>query len=189
MNAPQPALTAAERHRFTADQFLRIYEQGLLGKRARLRLIGGEIYHMAPTGPEHSLGHGRLIGALFQALSPRFEIAIGPTVTFSEHDVAEPDAVVLDPGPRSRQQIQLSEIQLIVETASSSLKDDTTVMAGIYAAAGVADYWVVDLDHQKLVVFRKPGPDGYAETLTVEPGNAIAPLCAPDAAIAVADLF
>jgi Uma2 family endonuclease len=44
--------------RFTAEEFWRLYESGILGKYERLELIGGEIYAMSPIGEEHGLGHG-----------------------------------------------------------------------------------------------------------------------------------
>lgn len=189
MNAPLRTLETVEPRRFTADEFMGLYEAGVLGKKERLRLIGGVIYVMAPTGPEHAVGHGRLIAVLARALGPRFELAAEPTLRFSDYDVTEPDVVVLPPGPRPRLRIEIGEIQLIVETAHSSLKDDSTVMAAIYAAAGIKDYWVLDLDHQKLLVFRNPTSEGYDPAIEVERGQSIAPLCAPDAAIAVDDLF
>lgn len=189
MNAPVRALTAAEPHHFTADEFMRLYEADFFGKRKRMRLIRGEIFAMAPTGPEHATGHGRLIGVLSRALYPRFEVASEPTLRFSDQDVSEPDAVVLPPGPRPRPPIALSELQLIVETAHSSLPDDLGVMAEIYAASGVPEYWVLDLQNQRLVVFREPGAEGYIERRNAEIGGSVAPLCAPDAEIAVADFF
>jgi Uma2 family endonuclease len=189
MNAPMRALETVEPRRFTAEEFLRLYEIGVFGRKERLRLIGGVIYVMAPTGPEHAVGHGRLIMVLGRAFGSTFEVAAEPTLRFSEHDVTEPDAVVLPPGPRPRPPIEIDEIQLLVETAHSSLKDDTTVMAVIYAAAGVKDYWVLDLEHQLLLVFRNPTADGYAPAIKVERGQSIAPLCAPDAAVAVDDFF
>lgn len=189
MNAPFHALKTAEPRRFTAAEFMKLYETGVFGKRERLRLIGGEVYVVAPTGPEHAVGLGQLIVVLGRALSPRFQIATDPTLCFSERDVTEPDAVVIPPGPRPRPQISIAEIQLVAETAHSSLEDDLTVMAAIYAAAGVLEYWVLDLENQRLVVFRQPEAGGYAERRNVEIGQTVSPLCAPDAAIAIADLF
>jgi|CXWL01.1.fsa_nt_gi Uma2 family endonuclease len=189
MNARVRALTAAKPHQFTADEFMRLYEADFFGKRKRMRLIKGEIFAMAPTGPEHATGHGRLIGVLSKALYPRFEILSEPTLRFSDQDVSEPDAVVLPPGPRPRPPITLSEIQFIVETAYSSLDDDLNVMAKIYAAAGVAEYWVLDLQNQRLVVFREPGASGYRSKQEIFSGALVAPLCALDTPIAVADLF
>ena len=189
MNAPMRALETVEPRRFTAEEFLRLYEIGVLGRKERLRLIGGVIYVMAPTGPEHAVGHGRLIAVLGRALGPMFELAAEPTLRFSDYDVTEPDVVVLPPGPRPRPPIEIGEIQLLVETAHSSLKDDATVMAAIYATAGIKDYWVLDLEHQKLLVFRNPTAEGYAPPIKVERGQSIAPLCAPNAEIAVDDLF
>lgn len=189
MNAPLRMLETDEPRRFTADEFMRLYEIGVLGRKERLRLIGGVIYVMAPTGAEHSVGHGSIAGALSRVLWGRFAVALTPTIRFSEHDVAEPDAVVLSLGPRPRPPISIGEIELIVETAHSSLKDDTTVMAAIYGAAGIKEYWVLDLEHQKLLVFRGPASEGYETQSEVGRGESIAPLCAPDASIAIDDLF
>lgn len=144
---------------------------------------------MAPTGPEHAVGLGQLIVVLGRALSPKFQIASDPTLRFSEHDVAEPDVIVIPPGPRPRPPIAIADIQLIVETAHTSLEDDLTVMAAIYSAARVPEYWVLDLEHQRLVVFREPADDGYGFRRNFAIGEAVSPLCAPDAAIAVADFF
>jgi Uma2 family endonuclease len=189
MNAPAPSINAAERRRFTADEFMRLYEQDFFGKRERLRLIGGEIFAMAPTGPEHATGLGRVILVLGRSLSPRFEVATAPTLRFSQHDVAEPDAVVIPPGPRPRPPIAISELALVVEAAHSSLEDDLTIMAAIYAAAGVPEYWVVDLEHQRIVVFREPAADGYGYRRNYPIGETVNPLCALDVSIAVADFF
>lgn len=189
MNAPLHTLKTAEPRRFTAAEFMQLYESGFFGKKERLRLIGGEVYAMAPTGPEHATGLGRVIGVLSRALYPRFEIATEPTLRFSDHDVTEPDAVVIPPGPRPRPPIAIAEIQLIVETAHSSLEDDLTVMAAIYAAAGVPDYWVVDLENQCVIVFRESANGAYGARRVIEIGEIVAPLCAPDVAIAIADLF
>ncbi|MGH6950612.1 MAG: Uma2 family endonuclease, partial [Vitreimonas sp.] len=65
----------------------------------------------------------------------------------------------------------------------------TTVMAAIYAAAGIEEYWVLDLEHRKLLVFRGPASEGYREQSEVARGESISPLCAPDASIAIDDLF
>src|SRR5262245_42368433 len=137
MNAPMRALETVEPRRFTAEEFLRLYEIGVLGRKERLRLIGGVIYVMAPVGPEHAVGQAQLIAVLGAALRPRFVLASDPTLKFSEHDVTEPDLVVLPRGPRPRPAIEIGEIQLLVETAQSSIKDDTTVMAAIYDSAGI----------------------------------------------------
>lgn len=52
---------------------------------------------------------------------------------------------------------------LVVEVARSSLATDLEAKPQIYAAAGVAEYWVVDLDARVVHVHRGRRDDGYAE--------------------------
>src|SRR5262245_42311845 len=85
MNAPMRALETVEPRRFTAEEFLRLYEIGVFGRKERLRLIGGVVYVKAPTGSEHAVGHGQLIAVLSRAFGRAFELAAGPTLRFSEY--------------------------------------------------------------------------------------------------------
>ena len=81
---------------------------------------------------------------------------------------------------------------LVVEVAESSLKSDTTTKVGLYAEAGHPEYWVLDLKHRTLLIYRNPirlpnGDCDYLTRLTAGDADAIAPLAAPHAAIRVAD--
>ena len=85
---------------------------------------------------------------------------------------------------------------LVVEVADSSLALDTTTKAELYATAGVPDYWVIDLENRRLLIFRDPAPlpaglgaTAYRTHHTYGPGDAVAPLAAPGAAVRVADLL
>jgi Uma2 family endonuclease len=59
----------------------------------------------------------------------------------------------------------------------------------MYARSKILDYWVVDVNSQKVFVHRHPAQDKYPiiEVLTVE--NAIAPLAFPDITIAIGEFF
>ena len=66
----------------------------------------------------------------------------------------------------------------------------------VYARAGIADYWIVNLVDRVLEVHRepaRPGPArrswGYAAIETLGPDAAVMPLAARSAAIRVADLL
>ena len=69
-------------------------------------------------------------------------------------------------------------------------------MPAIYAHAGIADYWIVNLVdrvievHRDLTVVELPKRRGiYRSIEMVTPGAALAPLAAPTAEIAVSDLL
>ena len=60
--------------------------------------------------------------------------------------------------------------------------------AHLYARAGIADYWIVNLHDRQLEVHRSPGPDParkgrfrYAEVTIVPADGQVAPLAAPEA--------
>jgi Uma2 family endonuclease len=69
-------------------------------------------------------------------------------------------------------------------------------MAEVYATAGIADYWVVDVDGRRLLVFRDPVPlpqglggSAYRTHLTFGAGDSVSPLAVPTAVVRVADLL
>jgi hypothetical protein len=77
---------------------------------------------------------------------------------------------------------------LIVEVAESSLLFDRAQKGSLYARAGIADYWIVNLVDHVVEVYRDPGPDltapfgwrysggalssaGYPDATRAAPGN------------------
>ncbi len=64
--------------------------------------------------------------------------------------------------------------------------------AEIYARAGVADYWIVNLNNRTLEVRRRPSAlpgSPYAEVQILGETESLAPLAAPQSLVAVADLL
>ena len=61
----------------------------------------------------------------------------------------------------ARQRAALSRV------AVSSLPVDLAVKAPLYASAGIAEYWVLDLNGRRAIVHREPGANGYAQRFEV----------------------
>ncbi len=85
---------------------------------------------------------------------------------------------------------------LVVEVADTTLFDDTTTKAELYATAGFPDYWVLDITNRQLHVFRDPDPlpttleaVAHATHLTLRPDESVAPLSAPHHTVSVSDLL
>jgi Uma2 family endonuclease len=85
---------------------------------------------------------------------------------------------------------------LVVEVADTTLGTDITEKAERYATAGITDYWVLDLNGRRLLVFRDPvalqaglGATAYRTQLTLLPADRVSPLAVPHASILVADLL
>jgi hypothetical protein len=58
----------------------------------------------------------------------------------------------------------------------------------LYARAGIRDYWVVDINGRRLLVYRDPQSGEYATQLVLGTADTVSPLAAPAAVVRVADL-
>ena len=85
---------------------------------------------------------------------------------------------------------------LLVEVAETSLAIDRLRKGGLYARAGIADYWVVNLIDEVLEVYREPVQDRsgqggwkYRSVRLLRRNAVVTPLAAPRARIRVATLL
>jgi Uma2 family endonuclease len=76
----------------------------------------------------------------------------------------------------------------LIEYANSSLKKDLDPKAKIYAVAGIAEYWVVNLQTIELVVMRNPIDGEYRSQITLKEGT-IEPLGFADVVVEVGKLL
>ena len=183
-----------QRWRVTREEYYRLNELGFFeGK--RVERIHGEIFVMSPVGWKHAI----TVSSVWDTLRDRFGkgyFIIGQSTYSTQDSDPEPDVTVVvgkqrdyqkDPGNRA----------LVVEVSDSSLRFDLGKKAYLYSAAGVLDYWVVDLVNLRVIVFRDPKPDetsesgfSYATRSEYVAGQSIVPLAAPNgASVAVADLL
>ena len=72
------------------------------------------------------------------------------------------------------------DILLLVEIDNSTLTFDLQNKAKIYAANGITDYWVLDIVHSKLHVFRQPKEDCYGQIEELDSTKEIVPLNFPN---------
>ena len=77
----------------------------------------------------------------------------------------------------------LSRLLLIEVAACDRLRK-----ARLYAAAGVTEYWLVNLREDVLEVYRQPTPQGYASMTALRRGDRVTLAAFPDLDLAVKDL-
>jgi Uma2 family endonuclease len=181
--------------RWTRDEYIRLCEEGFFHDR-RVELIGGEIVEMAAQYDLHLAGIDLTADALTAAFGKGFWIRRQATLDLSPHGVPDPDLAVIPGGPRGAGRTIPTTALIVVEVSDSSLNYDRNVKVSLYAAGGIADYWIVNLVPRQLEVHRNPVADAsqpfgcrYADRTIHDPGDAVAPLAAPQAAVAVADLL
>ena len=159
------------RHRFSAEDFHRMAEAGILGEDDRVELIRGEVVELSPIGKRHAY----VLNALVDLLAPlrgKALLSVQNPLLLSPDTEVYPDLALLQP-PRTRYRDRLPEAKdalLVVEVADTSLRYDLQVKLPLYAQAGVPEVWVVDLEGKRVLVHRKPEGGGYREAEALGPG-------------------
>ncbi|HET6572348.1 MAG TPA: Uma2 family endonuclease [Fimbriiglobus sp.] len=191
--SPTPSPTAAPRPRlWTVTEFNSLGDMGLFEGR-RAMLIHGVILEWGQMNPPHAVALGLTDDAVRTAFGPGWVVRNQAPLVFGRHLDPEPDLAIVPGRPRDYT-AHPTTAALVVEIADSSLTFDTTEKAELYAAAGIPDYWVVDVEGRRLLVFRDPAPitaggHAYRTQLTLGPADSVSPLVAPSASVAVADLL
>lgn len=180
-----------QRYRFTLERFHQLTEAGILGPDDRLELMGGEIVEMSPIYPPHGSRVDRLTRLCVRSFSDRCVVRIQGALDVDEHTEAYPDVLLLryrDDFYEARHP-RADDVLLVIEVSDTTVRYDTRVKAPRYAAAGIPDYWLVNVKRNTITVFRDPSPTGYASPQIFRRGDSIRPLAFPDTEIIVADIL
>jgi Uma2 family endonuclease len=192
--AARRATGGSRRVRWTREQFHRMADAGFFGDR-HVELIGGELFEMV-TNPPHETAVGLAVRAATLAFGPNFLVRDQKTLDLGRRYQPLPDVTVVTGDLRDYAAAHPKTALLVIEVSDSSLRQDRRVKAHRYAAAGLPDYWIVNLVDRQLEVHRDPGPDParkghfrYSNVTIIPATGHASPLHAPTAAIAVADLL
>ena len=154
-------LDGQTKHRLTVEEFLLLDREGAFGNR-RTELIGGDIYYMSPQFRPHGFAKDEMAYRLrraLEAMGSTIRVATEQSVDFSPHSEPQPD-IILTTEPRGEGAIPGSSVLLIVEVSATTLDFDLGVKADLYADAGVPEYWVVDVNENRVLMHVNPRPDG-----------------------------
>jgi Uma2 family endonuclease len=175
------------RHLFTLQQYHRMAEAGVFTEDDRVELIEGEIIEMPPIGSRHAACVNRLTHLFSRGVGTHALVSIQNPVQLGEHSEPQPDVALLRPRPDfyAAAHPTVSDILLFIEVADTSVGFDRDVKVALYAQAGIAEVWLVDLTAGHIEVFRQPAPEGYQVVHRLARGRHLAPQALPDVELAV----
>jgi Uma2 family endonuclease len=181
------------RKRWTRVECASLEASGLLDQQ-HLELIEGELIDKMGKNRPHVNGLSSMYAWLIEVFGRRFVNPEAPIDAGPEDNPTNeprPDIIVLNqnfftfrsanPGPQ--------DLLLVVEVADSTLHFDLTIKAALYARAGIAEYWVLDVSGRRLIVHRHPQAGKYTAILVYSEQEAVAPLAAPHGMFKAADAF
>jgi Uma2 family endonuclease len=142
-------------------------EAGILSPEEPVELLEGRLLLVSPQGPPHASIVGSVSDRLRAAYAPghavREEKPIELPDSLPEPDVAIVTGSQLDYASRHPAP---SEVVLAVEIAVTSQALDRD-KARIYARAGIAVVWLLDVPARRLEVHSEPQPDGRYRVVRV----------------------
>ncbi len=156
-----------------------------------LELIEGALQMMSPIGDRHADAVDWLVRwSMMQVDLSRILVRVkNPIAIPTSESAPQPDLAWVTLRRYIDRRPLPEEVMLVVEIADTSLDHDTTTKAALYAAAGIADYWVVDLVARAVIVFRDPVAGRYDTRTTHRAGRPLFPLACPEATLEPAELF
>jgi Uma2 family endonuclease len=159
--------------------------------RRRIELINGELREMNPIGATHEEVVDRLTRWCIKHVpEDRVRVRVQNSIGLPALESApQPDIAWVTQRDYSRGRPTAADVLLIIEVAESSLKSDTGEKADLYAAAGVADYWVVNLPDRSIEVRRDPANGRYRTLRTYTGDEELRPLSVPEIALRPAMLW
>ncbi len=182
------------RKRWTVEEFHQLLEHGWFDD-CRPILLDGTLFELAKPGPAHNTATGLADYLLKNLLGSTYWVRIQMPLVLGNWTDPVPDIAVVVGTPDDYPD-NPTTAELIIEVADSSLAIDLGEKATLYAAAGIVDYWVVDLNSRRLIVHRDQQPDGvtpsassYRQVISLDETGAVQPIVMPTTTVRVADLL
>jgi len=177
-------------HRYSVERYERMAEAGLLPERG-IELIDGLVVDMSPKGARHAYAVSKIAACLndhrmlgYMVFPESLSLRLGPG------DEVDPDiALATETRSFATERPTVDEIALIIEVSDSSLSFDLGVKRKRYAAAGLVEYWVADLQKNVVHQFWNPFADDYEEHRIVAGTDTISPRAFPEAAVELSIVF
>jgi Uma2 family endonuclease len=152
--------TMAGFRRFSVPEYHRLIEMGILTEDDNLELLEGYLVHKMSRNPPHDAAIQKGIKKWLRLLPPGWELRVQSAITLNDSE-PEPDFAIVrgdetvyltrHPGP--------ADVGLVIEVSDSTLPGDRDDKGRIYARAGIACYWIVNLNDRQLEVYTSPsGP-------------------------------
>lgn len=174
---------------WSVDQYQQIGDLGLFGDK-RVELVEGQVLQMSPMRAEHSTAVALVEKALLLAFGAGFYVRQQSPLPLGDKSQPEPDIAVVKGDIRDYAKKHPTHALLVVEVSDSTLAFDRKVKSRVYAEAGIADYWIVNLVDHCVEVHNNPTSAGeYEHKQILKAGEKITPLAAPRASIKVEELL
>ena len=157
----------------------------------KIELIRGEIREMNPAGPIHDDLIDYLTHWSYQVINDcdiRIRVQSGLSLA-GQQSRPEPDLMWVRAARYRQSHPTANDVKLAIEVSDSSLQADLIEKAGLYAEAGIVEYWIVDAQGKCVHVFREPEAGEYLSRSVAQVGELLSPIAPCSQPLDLKDLF
>lgn len=182
--------TVARRH-FTVEDYHALARSGILAEDDRVELLNGEVVKMSPIGSPHAACVDRLNRSLMRSVGVKAIVRIQNPIRVDDHSEPEPDVALVRPraDDYSTSHPAPQEVFLLIEVSDTSIAVDRQVKLPLYARAGIAEVWLVDLAARCVEVYSQPAADGYQSIKKFYSPAKLSPQLLPEVTAALAEIL
>lgn len=172
------------RRPFTVAEYERMAASGIISAQERTELIDGEVITMSPIGPRHALCVNRLTRLLSKQVPDGAILSVQNPIRLSDRHEPQPDLIV-QRDVNYTATPTAADVFLLIEVSDSTLAYDQEVKMPLYAAAGIAEAWVIDLAAVRVVRYTDPRDGAYQHVVSAGKGESLASTALPTLTIGV----
>jgi Uma2 family endonuclease len=174
----------------STEQYLRMIDAGDFDSSERVELIGGYITPKFSAKPKPTDVYS-MLAVFFASLADKFTIATAARVVVDGALTFEPEFALLraEVDASIMDQVKAGDVLLVVDAVELPAADGKQGRLQICAAAGIAEYWLVDLSNNRLEVHRNPVSDIYTAKQSLGGNDTVSSLACPEMKLYVGSFF
>lgn len=177
--------------RFSVADFRKMTEIGILPEESGWEIIDGYLIDKMPIGTKHASVVRKLEKFFERNFGDKAIISGQNPIHLDEYNEPEPDVALLKlradfyaeshPTP--------ADVLLLVEVSDSTLEYDRETKKNLYAEAGIAEFWLVNLKNDTIEVYAHPKNGNYYSARILEPGETIESAAVEDLTLALNEIL
>lgn len=176
---------------FTVNDYYRMAEAGIFAEDARLELVNGEVIEMTPIGSRHAACVKKLTELLYNSLSKKVQIGVQDPILLNDFTEVRPDISLLRRKKDfyAKRHPNANEVYLVIEIADTSITYDRSIKLPLYAQAGIAEIWIIDLQNEVVEISSDPDGGDFLKKTIYKTGESVRSNIFPELIIPVNEIL
>ncbi len=186
------AITTVLRHRkFSVEEYHYFIEQGVFKPEERIELWEGEFVEMSPIGKRHASIVDFLVERLIETSQRRYIVRSQSPIVLSDFSEPQPDVCLLERSDDFYRQVNATakNVLLAIEVADTTIRYDRDIKFPRYAANGIKEVWLIDLENERVEIHNEPTEFGYSLVKILHRGQTAESNIFPEIKITIEDIL